>query len=101
MNRAIKIYIKGEYWNDNKYDMKHWDQVVDGDCDGSHNTDDDEKSKINKKIGTVKSTQRAEKKPARKKKRRWTWKKREKEEKKRKIWHNDESEENNEDYKKC
>ena len=34
---------------------------MDGDCDGSHNTDDDEKSKINRKIGTVKSTQRAEK----------------------------------------
>ena len=34
---------------------------MDGDCDGSHNTDDDKKSKINKKVGTVKSTQRAEK----------------------------------------
>ena len=34
---------------------------MDGDCDGSHNTDDDEKSNINKKTGTEKSTQRAEK----------------------------------------
>ena len=33
---------------------------MDGDCDGAHNTDDDEKSKINKMIGSVKSTQRAE-----------------------------------------
>ena len=40
---------------------------MDGDCDGSHNTDDDEKSKINKKTGTEKSTQRAEKKNEREK----------------------------------